>query len=65
MSGNKNPFISDPEAIAGSYVGAGNFETVVKNQYDIRAFVKYMRETGREWNDLSDIEKSKFRLKES
>ena len=65
MSGNKNPFVSDPETFEGAYVGAGNFETVVDNKYDIRAFVKYKQETGREWNDLSDSEKRKFRLSES
>lgn len=65
MSGNKKPFISDPEVFDGSYVGAGNFETVVDNKYNIRDFLKYKQETGREWNELSDSEKRRFVTKES
>lgn len=64
MSGNKKPIISDPDAFEGSYVGAGNFETVIENKYNIRAFVKYKQETGKEWSELSESEKRKFRLKE-
>lgn len=64
MNGNKKPIITDPEIAEGSYVGAGNFETVVENKYDIRAFVKYKQETGREWSELSASEKQKFALKE-
>lgn len=65
MSEIKPPFTSDPEVFDGSYVGTGNFETVVENKYDIRAFLKYKQETGKEWNELTDNEKRKFRLTES
>lgn len=62
MSGNKKPYIEDPEEFNGDYVGAGKFGEMIINQYDIRAFAKYKHETGRAWDDLSEEEKHSFKL---
>jgi hypothetical protein len=62
MRGNKEPYIEDPEDFNGDYVGAGEFEKIIVNEYDLRAFGKYMEETGRTWNELSAEEKNSFKL---
>lgn len=64
MSGNKPMFIDDPEeGFDGTYVGAGDYTKIIECNYDIRAFAKYKRETGRNWADLSPEEQQKFLLK--
>lgn len=62
MSGNKKPYIEDPRDFNGNYVGAGDFEKPVTNEYDIRAFLKYKRKTGRDWKDLTASERNNFKF---
>ena len=43
-------------------VGVGNFEEVIICKYDIRKFSKFMDETGRKWEDLTQDEQDSFLL---
>lgn len=55
--------ILDPEKdFNGDYVGIGSIDKTVTCPYNIRKFSRFSRETGREWNDLTEKEKDQFKL---
>lgn len=64
MSGKNDPIIEDPEDFDGNYVGVGNFEEIIISKHDIRKLHKFLKETGRKWEDLTQDEQDSFLLDE-
>ncbi len=61
MANRDDILFEDPvEAFEGDYITAPDVSITVETKYNIRAFSRFLRETGREWETLTDEEKMEF-----